>query len=639
MAMDFQKVLVKDDRLDVADSVKYAVVKGGQNVTQARFKAVSASNSQLTFNIQVPSEQTIIDRRVLLRTKLSLEITSVNGTGASGVYQIGCGYGSTASLAPFPLHQLMSTASATINNNTVTMNVQDVLASIMRLIDKRDLACYNGTTPTYQDSYATYNTGLTTVGQPVPTFGSSMFLDGANPLGSYNSVNDTDIVPRGSFVISNYSVAYVSGGGPGATVNTSGATVKETFTFELTEPLLLSPFIFGNPKSNAQGFYGIQNFNFVFNIGSANRVFRGLGTGDYDYNNNSVCSNATGSYITSVALASNAFTETELQFVFLTPHPSDLLPARNIVPYYELPRYLTQVGNLFIPSSTTNIPLVDIACTNQGKLTYGTTQTVSTQSIQLNQIPDKLIILVRKQLGNQTFKDTDSGLVITGLNINFNNNSGLLASATQEQLYRMTKDNSSNLNWQEFSGRAVRQAPSLQANAPVKTYGAGVPTIGTFLVLEFGKDIQLVEDFYAPGSLGNFNLQMNLQVVNQNPYSTSPIPANTYEVVVITMNSGVFVCERGTSSTYTGILTKQDVLEASDQVAYTNSDVNRLVGGSFLDKVKSSVQKMAPVARAVAPVAKNLLKLSSDPRAQLASNVIGAFGYGNSGGRRADSRC
>jgi len=55
MSSDFQKVLVKDDRLMVTDKVKYAVFKGGQNVTSATFNAISQSNSSHTYNIQVPN--------------------------------------------------------------------------------------------------------------------------------------------------------------------------------------------------------------------------------------------------------------------------------------------------------------------------------------------------------------------------------------------------------------------------------------------------------------------------------------------------------------------------------------------------------------------------------------------------------
>jgi hypothetical protein len=50
----FEKVLVKDDRLDVSDKIKYAVMKGGQNMTSAQFNAISQSTSSHTYNIQVP---------------------------------------------------------------------------------------------------------------------------------------------------------------------------------------------------------------------------------------------------------------------------------------------------------------------------------------------------------------------------------------------------------------------------------------------------------------------------------------------------------------------------------------------------------------------------------------------------------
>lgn len=47
---DFTKVLVvKDDRIaNLADSIKYGVVKGGQNITSASYSAQSATMTRLT---------------------------------------------------------------------------------------------------------------------------------------------------------------------------------------------------------------------------------------------------------------------------------------------------------------------------------------------------------------------------------------------------------------------------------------------------------------------------------------------------------------------------------------------------------------------------------------------------------------
>ena len=76
MSNDFKKVLVKDDRLMVSDSVSYAVQKGGQNVVCAPIPALALSNSSLTFNIQVPSEQTVVDRRLVWAQTISVSFVA-----------------------------------------------------------------------------------------------------------------------------------------------------------------------------------------------------------------------------------------------------------------------------------------------------------------------------------------------------------------------------------------------------------------------------------------------------------------------------------------------------------------------------------------------------------------------------------
>jgi hypothetical protein len=82
------------------------------------------------------------------------------------------------------------------------------------------------------------------------------------------------------------------------------------------------------------------------------------------------------------------------------------------------------------------------------------TQVVRTSTIQLNQIPDKLIVFVRKAMGLQTVNDPDFFLAIKNVSLNFNNSSGILASATTQDLYRYSVENGSNQSWLEFSGLA-----------------------------------------------------------------------------------------------------------------------------------------------------------------------------------------
>ena len=86
--------------------------------------------------------------------------------------------------------------------------------------------------------------------------------------------------------------------------------------------------------------------------------------------------------------------------------------------------------------------------------------------------------------------------------------------------------------------------------------------------------------------MGTFNSQLQLDVVNNHPYTWK---AGTYEMVIMPMLSGVFVNERGTSSTFISQLTKEDVIQASQQEPYTKYEIKRMIGGSFLQSVKSGL--------------------------------------------------
>ena len=101
----------------------------------------------------------------------------------------------------------------------------------------------------------------------------------------------------------------------------------------------------------------------------------------------------------------------------------------------------------------------------------------------------------------------------------------------------------------------------------------------------------------------------------------------------MTLNSGVFVNERGTSSTFLPLLTKQDVLDALQQQPYYNVEVRRLVGGGFLDNIRSAmgwIQSKLPAARGV-------LEHVPHRYAQTGANVLKALGYGK-GQRPIDTR-
>jgi len=580
---DFSKVKVLYDVLNTTDSVRYAVVAGAQNITPSKYNAISKSTSSITFNIQTPSESTLLARRIMIRNVMEITIVAkfVQGTTPNGTLAVN--YGFSESLAPFPFQTALNTCQLTINNNTISQNEKDVLFQLLRFNDRRDLARYNNACPTMYDSYYAYQDSL-----------------GANnsPLGAWNDVaHDQDFQPRGTF-----RVLSITGNTPYLTSAPTSVDRTIVIKFETIEPFMLSPLIWCDPKSNNQGFYGIQVLNCVFNLASdTSRILRSAQSAFLasDYGVGGAPGTTPNPAFADLKCSLTDIAESQLFIQYYTRQPSDLVSARNCVPFAEFPRYLSPIGEL-VKAATKDA--------NTGIITPSKYTSINSQSISLNSIPDKLIICVRKQISKQTLYDSDHFLPISKIVVNFNNKAGLLSSATQWDLWRMSVESGSNSTWSEFKGVAA-------VGGALGKYPEGyneIPLVGSVLCLEMGNHIEL-DDVFSAGSIGQFQLQFQLDIEN---YSNEAFQPNDLEICLITMNSGVFVLERGTSQTYTAILSRSDVLSAKSQPGMAHSDVKRLVGGGW-DDIMKTIKNVAGVVGQVAP---------------MAQQALGAFGYGTSGG-------
>ena len=614
MSQDFRKVLLKDPKLCSTDVVSYGVYKGGASNNYQRFNAVGSSpfTSAITFNVQVPSQEVVMSRQILIRTTIEFSITGgtlaamnnanppvfINTSANGGDGHAGCGYlfaygCGVDSLAPFPFSQLCSTIMVTVNNNTVSLNCRDVLAIICRIHDKRFMQRYNGCTPTLPDFWGGSDAG---------------YLGLINSAGSGDIPTDSDLIPRGAFMIDEVSGTNYE--------PLEAASRTYVIRVTVTEPVLVSPFVFSGDL-DACGAYGLQNLTLLFNLTSANTAIR--------FGNPSVgpTGNVAARFLTAIPTVTASISSAELLVQFITPHASQLNPSRNVIPYYELPRYISSCAQL-IPA-TGNSPA------------YGSVPgtIITVQAIQLNSIPDKIYIAVGKPVSNRTNGDTDCWLPIVNISINWNNTSGILSSATQQDLWKMSCESGVNMSWLEFSGKCLGPSTASPAT-PIATSGtrATFTTCGSVLCLTFGEHIPLAEDYYAPGSLGNFVLQFSVSVAN---YTGADIAANQYQVVTMLQNSGVMSIERGVSSTYLGLLSKADVLDASrsDAPSMSMTQAQRMVGSgdvpSFYSRLKSVLGKVVqqPEVKALGMEA---LKKITDKAG------LGYSGGGPSGGASGGSR-
>jgi hypothetical protein len=101
---------------DITDELSFGIVKGASNNSFQQFEAQTKSASSINVNINVPSENIILNRKVMLQTTVNfeIEITDVP-VAADNVFN----YGSNASLQAFPINSLFSNITCSINNTNV----------------------------------------------------------------------------------------------------------------------------------------------------------------------------------------------------------------------------------------------------------------------------------------------------------------------------------------------------------------------------------------------------------------------------------------------------------------------------------------------------------------------------------------
>jgi len=522
-------------------------LSGGAQSTQQQIAATSASTSSLVFQVQVPSENIVIDRNVQIQASLSVNLTISNAAAyrAQPIPQndVVFDYGTTDAFQVFPLNSLFTTSSCTINNTNVSANTQDIFPQLTRMNSARELYRYNSTSPSLPDSQWGVFSDAT--------------LATNNPLGGFaNNSLDLDFDPRGAFP----TIITVEHFNNGVLIDDSLISLgqaTETWTINVqaivTEPLFgLSPFTWCDPEFSSQGILGVNNMAFVFNIDAAcKRLW-----------------SSANDYINTITLVTpGCFQICQLLFTYLSLQPTDVVSTKNVVPYMDYPRFI----------SNTSVAMQPFDPTQPNNLTV---TKLTSNSIQLNQVPDKMIICARIPMSQQTYANTSSFLAIQQIVCNFNNASGLLSSATQVDLWKMSMRNGSSQNFNEFYGFA--------SVATAEGAGVYVPTTGAMLVISPTLDFGL-PNYLSAGSQGNFNFQFNLSVYNQFPDQITP------ELVLICVNSGIMCTSQGVSSLYTGMLTKELVLKTNEEKAedpISTVEYSRLVGGKVCNQALTALHKL-----------------------------------------------
>jgi hypothetical protein len=533
---DLKTVLINDSRIeDISGEIGFSVMGGPQQSTFQPQQANTSSNSSHSWQINVPSENIVVDRRILIDTDVEFTIT-ITGVPLNS---IAWDWGNTDGFGPYPLNSCYLTQNVLINNCGLSVNTQDVIAPLLRMNDQKIHTYYDGWTPSMvDDTYYNYSDALNA---------------NNNPLGTItNNSMDNKIKPRGSHTITSMTVAYYIAGvlQVGSSNLVSSATTDKwiiTLKTHLTEPLLfLSPFISNPCVSNEAGFLGINNMSFNFTIdNSIRRVFR---------SSNAWASTTT--YALSTSVSGSGFSNLRILMNYLSVQPSQYakISARNVLPLLQYDRYIAISSN-----TTATLPPAVAGVLSK--------QTFTSSNIALNQIPDTILIFARIPISSQNASNSDSFYKIEQISINFNNVAGILSSATPHELWVISQKAGSSQSWSEFSGQVNKSnATGLHST---------IPTTGSILALSPTSIFNLPE-YLSSSSLGSYNLAFTIDISNQGSTATN------FEIVVITITSGYITTHQGTTQSFTGVLNKEMVMsakEGSSVPRLAQSDYERLVGG------------------------------------------------------------
>ena len=366
-----------------------------------------------------------------------------------------------------------------------------------------------------------------------------------NPLGAYGDGTSSDD-PRGGFA--------------GITVlsNTNTAAVVNLV---FTERIILPPWVYGADKS-AAGFTNVQTLDWNFTLNDLSNCW----------------SHAAGGNTIS-SITSSFFAPPQLDMIFVSRNPLLLYPKTLIYPYTDISRYPT--------------PVVTLAA--------GASFTLPSNNIQLQSIPNRLVMFAREQnsdlLGDPSA--TDTFMNISNVQIQWGNRNALLGAMTEQQLYQMSVKNGLDLSWTQWNKH-----------------------VGSLLIIEPPTDLGLQPD-QASGLLTTLQLQVNVTLNNKGP--------NSKNVVFY-----ILVLQEGTLSLFEGesrsvfnlnVLQPKDVLASYSKKTEPYWKVERMVGGSFFSKLS---RFFAPINEGLkkTKVISRVSGMINHPVARFVNGVSSALGYG-----------
>mgnify|MGYP000435998970 CR=1 FL=1 len=407
-----------------------------------------------------------------------------------------------------PLSSVVNSLTCNLNGQSITKQVSEECHIQSRFNNTaQSRSTYGSVYPSAQDIRQSYNDGV----------GSS-----SSAISSFDSMVPGVFQGRGAYKVNI------------AANSKTGCTLDYVFY----EYVNLSPFSYEENDGQPGGLANIRDLTFNYNINAGqlpHMLSMALG-GGYSLTSNTVTLQQPTMYCN-----------------FVTPPVNFSIPRSISYNYVDTQTFLHSSGAPLASDSSTNI---------------------TSTALQFGILPSSIYLAVRKSNNDVStnvtslMTSTDTYCKIDRIDINFDNRSGLHASTTAVNLYKMSENNGLNYSWTEFDGKT--EIPASAVGDPKVT----VRSIGSVIKLSFGKDIPL-SGFNAPSMLGTYNFQVTVQATNISTETFTP------ELVILTHTDGICTLSSpGSCEISTALITPNDVASAPES-SLNYDNVQKLYGGNF----------------------------------------------------------
>lgn len=520
-------IMAIDPTIDFDPSeYQYLITKSGEQNTYTQINAITATNSGTQYSNLPPSTETALDRAFLIQYDIAFTFSGVNATPGTNLIQLG----SNDALKYCPLNgKLFKTTSLTLNNGTSSINSNQVMPALFRSNMKED----------HMESDLSMS--------PCSIYDMTQnYEDLFNPAVSYYERVSLNMNPLGPIGQGKYD-------GRGGFYVLSRNKIdddNEVITYRITEPLMISPLSSFFTES-CQGLMGINNYSITI-------------THDPNALANNVCSmwshSSYGNPLTAIR--------------------GDVLAARLLL------RQITLPSTMAVPRGIIMYPFNDILSyvTNIGVVNSLATYSGQSNNIQLPAVPSRIFLYAKEKVAVQNYNSTDTFGRLSNISIQLFNKAGLLAGATEEQLYTISVKNGlrnvSFTQWKEQLGSLIIINPVVDLS----------------LSPDISSGVQAQTQLIVQYTLTNINQTKNID----------------FEFNIVIVQPGVYNVDAGSATAYINkdIVTRSDVMNAATLNLVDYNIAKNFIGGDFMGRLQQFGRNVYDVAKRVSPYVRQGVNLA-----------------------------